>query len=53
MNQRRPGRTPVKAPSGLALTRISDRLSFLYLDKCRIEQDDNGTHARIETESGS
>ena len=53
MNQRRPGRTPVKAPSGLGLTRISDRLSFLYLDKCRIEQDDNGTHARIETESGS
>lgn len=33
----------------LSLTRLSDRLSFLYLDKCRVEQDDNGTHARIET----
>lgn len=34
----------------VSLTRLSDRLSFLYLDKCRVEQDDNGTHARVETE---
>lgn len=31
-----------------ALSRVSDRLTFLYVDKCRIEQDENGTHARIE-----
>lgn len=36
----------------LALTRLSDRLSFLYLDKCRVEQDDNGTHARMESMEG-
>lgn len=35
-----------------ALTRISDRMTFLYLNLCRIEQDDNGTHTRVETESG-
>ncbi len=39
-------------PSGIALSRVSDRLTFLYLDLCRIEQDDNGTHARIESEEG-
>jgi len=31
------------------LTRITDRLSFLYLDKCRIERDDNGVHAMVDT----
>lgn len=31
----------------ISLVRLSDRLSFLYVDKCRIEQDDNGTHTRI------
>lgn len=31
-----------------ALSRVSDRLTFLYVDKCRIEQDENGTHAKIE-----
>lgn len=36
----------------VSLTRLSDRLSFLYLDMCRVEQDDNGTHTRIETEDG-
>lgn len=36
----------------LALSRVSDRLTFLYLDRCRIEQDDNGTHARVESEDG-
>jgi CRISPR-associated protein Cas1 len=35
-----------------SLTRISDRISFLYLDHCRVEQDDNGTHTRMETEDG-
>lgn len=37
----------------ISLTRLSDRLSFLYLDKCRVEQDDNGTHARVETADGT
>lgn len=36
----------------ISLTRLSDRLTFLYLDMCRVEQDDNGTHARIESEDG-
>lgn len=35
-----------------ALTRISDRMTFLYLNLCRIEQDDNGTHTRVETDRG-
>lgn len=39
---------PNRGRSGaLGLTRVSDRLSFLYLDYCRVEQDDNGTHARV------
>lgn len=43
--------TPHRAanPNALMLTRITDRLTFLYLDKCRIERDDNGVHALIET----
>ena len=46
--------TPPSLPraSALSLTRASDRLSFLYLDRCRIEQDDNGTHARIVRADG-
>ncbi|MFC6154794.1 type I-E CRISPR-associated endonuclease Cas1e [Nocardioides yefusunii] len=36
----------------ISLTRLSDRLSFLYLDLCRVEQDDNGTHARVESGDG-
>jgi CRISP-associated protein Cas1 len=40
---------PNQGRSGaLALSRVSDRLTFLYLDLCRVEQDHNGTHARIE-----
>ncbi|WP_101525906.1 type I-E CRISPR-associated endonuclease Cas1e [Nocardioides houyundeii] len=35
-------------PNAMILTRISDRLSYLYLDRCRIERDDNGVHAKIE-----
>ncbi len=27
-------------------------MSFLYLDKCRVEQDDNGTHSRMDTDAG-
>lgn len=38
--------------TALSLVRLEDRLSFLYLDMCRIEQDDNGTHARVESEEG-
>lgn len=37
----------------LILARLEDRLSFVYLDLCRIEQDDNGTHARMESETGT
>lgn len=41
--------TPVrfKRPTGLSLTRVRDRLSFLYLDKCAVVQDDNGTLAQV------
>lgn len=38
-------------PTALSLSRVSDRLSFLYLDMCRVEQDDNGTLAWVETEA--
>jgi CRISPR-associated protein Cas1 len=38
--------------SALSMVRMADRTSFLYLDLCRIEQDDNGTHARVESEAG-
>lgn len=37
----------------VSLVRLSDRLSFLYVDKCRIEQDDNGTHTRIVDDEGT
>jgi CRISPR-associated protein Cas1 len=36
-------------PTALSLARVSDRVSFLYLDRCRVEQDDNGTLAWVET----
>lgn len=45
-------RTPLKQPSALQMSRLSDRLTFLYVDKCRVEQDDNGTHTRVETDTG-
>lgn len=34
------------------MTRVRDRATFLYLDLCRIEQDDNGTHAKVEFDDG-
>ncbi len=46
-------RTKIKQPSGLVMSRMRDRLTFVYLDKCRVEQDDNGTHTRVETEHGT
>lgn len=39
-------------PNALLLSRIDERLSFLYLDRCAIRQDDNGTVAAVETEAG-
>lgn len=35
------------------LTRVDDRLSFLYLDRCAIHQSDNGTVAVVEVEDGT
>ena len=37
----------LRQPTAIQLSRLSDRLSFLYLDKCNIEQDDNGTLAKV------
>lgn len=41
--------TPFKlsSPGAALLTRAQHRLTFLYLEKCRIERDDNGVHATI------
>lgn len=41
--------TPFKlsSPGAALLTRARHRLSFLYLEKCRIERDENGVHATI------
>lgn len=36
-----------KRPNAISLARVRDRLSFLYLDKCAVIQDDNGTLARV------
>ncbi|WP_168581966.1 type I-E CRISPR-associated endonuclease Cas1e [Gephyromycinifex aptenodytis] len=44
---------PLQKPRALLLTRVDDRLSFLYLDRCAIHQSDNGTVAVIEVEDGS
>lgn len=41
---------PLKRPNAISLVRIRDRLSFVYLDRCRIAQDENGTLARIVSE---
>lgn len=38
----------LKQPRAMSLTRVSDRLTFLYLDRCRVERDDNGVHALVE-----
>lgn len=32
---------------------MSDRLSFLYVDLCRVQQDDNGTKFRVEGAGGA
>lgn len=39
--------TPIRLqkPNALLLSRIDERLSFLYLDRCAVQQDDNGTVA--------
>lgn len=37
----------LSSPGAALLTRARHRLSFLYLEKCRIERDDNGVHATI------
>jgi len=46
--------TPVRLqqPNALKLARIDERLTFLYLDRCAVRQDDNGTVAAVETENG-
>jgi len=46
--------TPVRLtrPSALLLSRVSERLSFLYMDRCAVHQEDNGTVAVVEVESG-
>jgi CRISPR-associated protein Cas1 len=33
------------------LPRVSDQLSFLYIDRARVERDDNGVHAVFRTEA--
>lgn len=38
---------PFKRPNALSLVRVSDRLSFLYIDRCAVAQDENGTLARV------
>lgn len=37
--------TPIrlKQPKALRLTRVEDRVSFVYVDRCAVIQDDNGT----------
>ncbi|WP_186526345.1 type I-E CRISPR-associated endonuclease Cas1e [Leekyejoonella antrihumi] len=46
--------TPVRLtrPSALLLSRVDERLSFLYLDRCAVHQDDNGTVAVVQTDQG-
>jgi len=41
--------TPIrlKGPPAVQIARLDDRLTFLYLEKCSIHQDDNGTVATI------
>lgn len=42
----------LKTPSAVALTRATDRLSFLYLDRCHIRQDNNNTIAEVTNRNG-
>lgn len=46
--------TPVslKRPTAISLSRVSDRVTFLYVDRCRIVQDDNGIGAQVFAEDG-
>lgn len=37
-------------PTLVMLPRVSDQLSFLYLNRVRVERDDNGVHAIFRTE---
>ena len=39
------------APTLAMLPRVSDQLGFLYLNRVRIERDDNGVHAIFRTEA--
>lgn len=40
-----------RTPTLAMLPRVSDQLSFVYLDKVRIEKDDGGIHAVFRTDS--
>lgn len=42
----------LKRPSALRLARAADRLSFVYVDKCSVSQDDNGTVLSVNGENG-
>ena len=37
-------------PTLVMLPRVSDQLAFTYVDRARIERDDNGVHAIFRTE---
>ncbi len=37
-------------PTLVMLPRVSDQLSFVYIDRARVERDDNGVHAIFRTE---
>ena len=37
-------------PTLVMLPRVSDQLSFVYVDRARVERDDNGVHAIFRTE---
>lgn len=42
----------LQRPSALMLSRVDERLSFLYLDRCRVQQNNNGTVAAVDTADG-
>lgn len=41
----------LRSPTLAMLPRVSDQLGFLYLNRVRIERDDNGVHAIFRTEA--
>lgn len=45
-------RKALARPTLAMLPRVSDGLSFLYVDVCRIVQTDTGVCAEVETETG-